>query len=135
MSAVAYAVYLIGSQTIIGRLGAKRYTALAMLAATGGVYLHYGLSNPRFDLLEQPAAVYGYGLALGIFSAILPSFLTSEEIARIGAAHTAIIGATGPIATLLMAWFLLGEAITALQLFGTILMLHGVHQASSSPAR
>jgi drug/metabolite transporter (DMT)-like permease len=135
LSAVAYAVYLIGSQKIIGRLGAKRYTALAMLAATGGVFLHYGLSKPRFDLLEQPAAVYAYGLALGIFSTVLPSFLTSEGIARIGAAHTAITGAAGPIATLLMASLLLGEAITALQLLGTILVLYGVRQASSSATR
>lgn len=135
LSAAAYAVYLIGSQKIIARLGAKRFTSLAMLAATGGVFLHYGLSNPRFSLLEQPAAVYGYGFALGIFSTVLPSFLTSEGIARIGAAHTAIIGAAGPIATLLMAWLLLGEAITGVQLLGTILVLYGVRQASSSPTR
>jgi drug/metabolite transporter (DMT)-like permease len=64
-----------------------------------------------------------------------PSFLTSKGIARIGAAHTAIIGAAGPIATLLMAWLLLGEAITALPLLGTILVLYGVRQASSSPTR
>jgi drug/metabolite transporter (DMT)-like permease len=94
------------------------------------------VSNPRFNLLEQPAAVYGYGLALEIYSSVLPSFLTSEEgIAGIGAAQTAIIGAAGPIATLLMAWLLLGEAITALQFLGTILVLYGVRQSSSSPTR
>lgn len=67
LSATAHAVYLIGSQKIIARLGAKRFTSLTMLAATGGVFLHYGLCNPRFSPLEQPAAVYGYGLALSIF--------------------------------------------------------------------
>ncbi|MBY6243046.1 DMT family transporter [Methylosinus sp. Sm6] len=135
LSATAYAVYLIGSQKIIGRLGAKRYTALAMLAATGGTLLHFSLSGPASQLLEQPAAVYGYGFALAIFSTVLPSFLTSEGIARIGAANTAIIGALGPIATMLMAWLLLDEAITAVQLAGTALVLLGVREASRSPSR
>jgi drug/metabolite transporter (DMT)-like permease len=135
LSALAYAVYLVGSQKIIGRLGAKRYTALAMLAATGGALLHFGLSEPVSRLLEQPVAVYGYGFALAIFSTVLPSFLTSEGIARIGAAKTAIIGALGPIATMLMAWLLLREAITAIQLAGTALVLFGVREASRNPPR
>jgi drug/metabolite transporter (DMT)-like permease len=135
LSATAYAIYLIGSQKIIGRLGAKRYTALAMLAATAGTLLHFSLSGPTSQLLEQPAAVYGYSFALAIFSTILPSFLTSEGIARIGAANTAIIGALGPIATMLMSWLLLDEAITAIQLTGTALVLLGVREASRSPSR
>lgn len=78
LSAVAYAVYLIGSQKIIGRLGAKRYTALAMLAATGGVFLHYGLSKSPLqcagaacgrlwlwigarDLLDNPSKLSHFG--------------------------------------------------------------------------
>jgi drug/metabolite transporter (DMT)-like permease len=135
LSAIAYAVYLIGSQKIIRRLGAKRYTALAMLAATGGTLLHFSVSGSTSQLFQQPAAVYGYGFALAIFSTILPSFLTSEGIARIGAANTAIIGALGPIATMLMSWLLLDEAMTAIQLTGTALVLLGVREASRSPSR
>jgi drug/metabolite transporter (DMT)-like permease len=44
-------------------------------------------------------------------------------------------GAADPIATLLMAWFLLGEAITALQLLHTVLVLYGVREASSNAIR
>jgi drug/metabolite transporter (DMT)-like permease len=61
--------------------------------------------------------------------------LTSEGIARIGAANTVIIGARGPIATMLMSWLLLDEAITAIQLTGTALVLLGVREASGSSSR
>jgi drug/metabolite transporter (DMT)-like permease len=106
-----------------------------MLAATAGTLLHFSLSGPTSQLREQPAAVYGDGFALAIFSTVLPSFLTSEGIARIGAANTVIIGARGPIATMLMSWLLLDEAITAIQLTGTALVLLGVREASRSSSR
>lgn len=130
MSALAYAFYLIGSQQIILRLGVSRYTALAMLAATGGSLLHFAASKPIEHLLNLPLAIYGYGLALGVFATVLPSFMTSAGIARIGAAKTAIIGAVGPVATLILAWALLSEPITPVQIGGTVLILYGVSMAS-----
>lgn len=130
ISALAYAIYLIGSQRVIARLGASRYTALAMLAATGGTLLHFSLAGSFSELAGLPAAIYGYGVALGIFGTVLPTLMTSAGIARIGAARTAMIGALGPVATLLLAWALLGETVTAVQIGGTILILSGINMAS-----
>lgn len=125
-SAFAYAIYLIGSQRLIPRLGATRYTAMAMLAAIGGVALHFLLSRAWAELSRLPIAIYAYGAALGLFATVLPSFMTSAAIARIGAAKTAIIGAVGPVATLILAWALLGEPVSVAQIVGTIVVIYGV---------
>lgn len=129
-SAFAYAVYLVGSQRIIPRLGALRYTSLAMLPAVGGTMLHFAFSGAFADLAHLPAPVYAYGLALGLFATVLPTFMISAGIARIGAAKAAMIGALGPVATLLLAWIFLGEEITAVQIAGTVLIIVGIHAAS-----
>lgn len=126
LAAASYAVYLVGSQQIIPRIGPARYTALTMPAAAAGALVHFALSQPATRLFDQPAAVYGYALFLGVFSTVLPTFLISAGLARIGAARTAMVGAIGPIATMLLAWPLLGEPITAAQLAGSALVIYGV---------
>jgi drug/metabolite transporter (DMT)-like permease len=135
LSAFAYAVYLVGSQHIIPRLGAIRFTALAMPAATVGALTHFALTDSAERLFAQPAAVYGYALFLAVFSTVLPSFLISAGLARIGAARTAMVGAIGPIATMLIAWPLLGETITATQLLGSALVVYGVGVANGGGRR
>jgi len=47
-------------------------------------------------------------------------------IQRIGAGRAAIVSGGGPVMTLLLAWLVLGETMTPLQLAGTTLVLSGV---------
>jgi drug/metabolite transporter (DMT)-like permease len=51
-------------------------------------------------------------------------------IRRIGAGSASIISSAGPIATLGLAFLLLGEALTLAQLAGTALVLVGVYVIS-----
>jgi len=51
-------------------------------------------------------------------------------IQRIGAGSASIISSAGPIGTLIMAFFLLGEELTMAQLAGTFLVLIGVYVVS-----
>jgi len=124
-STLAYAVYLIGSGELIPRIGSRRFMALAMivscLAVIGQFLLSRGLAS-----LQQPIAVYGYGLAIAVISTVLPAFMLAAAIHRIGASHTAIIGGVGPIATIVLAVLLLGETMTGIQAFGAILVIGGV---------
>jgi drug/metabolite transporter (DMT)-like permease len=57
---------------------------------------------------------------------VLPIWLVSEGIRRLGAAPTAMIGSLGPPITMLLAWLLLGEALGVLQLAGAALVIGGV---------
>ena len=47
---------------------------------------------------------------MAIFSTVLPSFLVSEGIRRVGSNNAAVIGSIGPISTIVLAYIFLGES-------------------------
>jgi drug/metabolite transporter (DMT)-like permease len=77
-------------------------------------------------LVSQPAPVYWLSILMATVSTVLPIVLTSEGIRRIGASHASIIGAVGPVSTILLGAVFLGEPITAVQVSGAALVLAGV---------
>ncbi len=123
-SALAYAVYLIGSGHAIARVGATRFTAYAMTAACGASILQFAVTH-HLTALRLPLRVYGLGLAMAIFSTVLPAFLMSAGIRRIGAGRASLVGAVGPVATLFLAYVFLGESLSLIQLQGAALVLAG----------
>ena len=124
-SALSYALYLLGSGRILGRLGAVRVTAFASLIACGLGIGQFLLLRP-LAALAQPWPVYGLALAMALFSTVLPVWAVSEAIRRIGAGPVALTGSLGPIVTLLLAWLLLDEALGMAQLTGAALVITGV---------
>lgn len=124
-STLAYSIYLIGAGHTIARLGVIRFTAYAMLVSCLASLIQFALTRP-LDTLHQPVTVYGYALSMAIFSTVLPVFLLSAGIRLIGSGKSALIGSIGPVATLLMAWGILGERMSLLQLTGSALVLAGV---------
>lgn len=128
-SSLAYALYLSGSGTMIVRLGSVRFTALAMLVSTAATQVHFLAAQP-ITAFVQPPAVYGYGLAMALFSTVLPVFLQSAAMHRIGTARSVMIGTLGPMLTILFAWWLLDEPLSSTQIAGALLVLLGVWQVS-----
>ena len=63
---------------------------------------------------------------MALFSTVIPSYLISEGIKRIGPGNASIIGSVGPVSTIIQANIFLHEPIFALQIAGTILVLTGV---------
>jgi drug/metabolite transporter (DMT)-like permease len=122
-SSVLYASYLVGSTSLIRRLGSRRFTALALLAATTGVLLQCALSGR--SLRGHTGTVYGLGLLMGLMCTVFPTFALAEGIQRLGPGPSAILGTVGPVSTLFLAYWVLGEPITALQVGGTALVLAG----------
>jgi drug/metabolite transporter (DMT)-like permease len=122
-SSVLYASYLVGSTGLIRRLGSRRFTALALLAATAGVLLHCVLSGR--SLSGHSGTVYGFGLLMGLVCTVFPTFALAEGIQRLGPGPSAILGTVGPVSTLFLAHWVLREPITALQVGGTVLVLAG----------
>lgn len=125
LSATAYASYLVGSGWLIPKFGATAFTSYAMIVSCFCVMLHFGLFE-RSDLLQYPAEVYWLGLAMAMFSTVIPSYLISFAIKRMGAANFSIIGSLGPFSTIVMANIFLDERITSLQLAGTMVVIVGV---------
>ena len=123
--AITYSIYLVGSGKIIPLVGATKFTTYTMLAATVGIFIHFILSGNYQDM---PAGndFWIYGLLLAIMATVIPSFLISAGMKRIGSNNVAIISGIGPVSTILQAHFILGEPIFTEQLIGTVLVIAGV---------
>ena len=124
-SALSYALYLVGNGRVVGRLGAARVTAFASIVACLLALGQFLLVRPVAALV-QPGPVYALALAMALFSTVLPVWLVSEAIRRLGAGPVALTGSLGPIVTLLLAWLLLDEALGLAQLAGAVLVIAGV---------
>lgn len=124
-SALAYAIYLIGANHSIARLGATRFTAYAMTVASVASMVQFAVTHPLNGLILS-GRVYYLALSMAVFSTVLPAFLLSAAIRRIGAGKTALIGAIGPVSTIYLAWVFLGESISLVQITGSMLVLAGV---------
>ena len=83
-SSLTYAMYLSGSAPMIKRVGAARFTALTIIVSTLATLLHFVIAQP-ISALNQPLPVYAYSAAMAIFSTVLPVFMLSAAIRRIGA--------------------------------------------------
>ena len=134
-SAFCYSVYLVGTEAMIKLLPNRFYTACAMLAAAVAMFFHASLRLPPGALFAQNHAVYILCLLIAIFCTVLPSFFVSAGIQRIGATKAGVIGNIGPIVTLALGTFLLGEHLTPMQLAGFACVILGVYWLSQQRSK
>ena len=130
MSTITYAAYLVGSEKLIARFGVKRFTCYAMIVSSIAVIIHCLVVN-GFASLSYPWEVYALSILMALLSTVLASLLLSQSIEMIGSGKTSIIGSVGPISTITLAYFFLGETITIFEVLGTILVLAGVMTVSA----
>ena len=126
LAALAYAVYLALSGQLIQRIGSLRLVAYAMLTSTAATLLHYLLAREPAHLFQLPAPAYGYALANAVFCTFLPVTMTMAAVARIGSSNVAQLSALGPVSLLFLGGWLLGEAVTPIQIVGTAVVLGGI---------
>ncbi len=124
-ASLTFAIYLAGSAPLIQRLGSARFTALAMVVSTVAIAMHFLVTEP-FTELVQPWPIYAYGAAMALLSTVLPAFLLSAAIDRIGSPRTVLIGTLGPVLTIFFSWWLLHEPLSVEQIIGTVLVVVGV---------
>jgi drug/metabolite transporter (DMT)-like permease len=131
-SSTCYAVYLVAGSEVIARVGSMRFTAYAMSAASAACILQFLLLRP-FSALDLPAPVYLYAIGMATVSTVIPVFMTSEALRRIGANRVAIIGALGPVTAIALGYLGLDEIMTPLQIAGAVLVMVGVVVISLKP--
>ena len=131
-SAVCYAVYLVTSSQVVRRIGSMRFTAYATSVASVLCIAQFLLLRP-LSALALPPQVYALAGAMGVLCTVLPVFMTSEALKRIGANQVAIIGAAGPVTTIFLGWIGLEEHMTPLQIAGAVLVLGGVMLVTIRP--
>ena len=125
LSTLSYSTYLVGAGHAIARIGAARFTAYAMVVASAASLLQFFVTHP-LSALDLPMRVYQLSIAMAIFSTVLPVFLLSYAIRRIGSGSASLIGSIGPVSTIFMAYVFLNESISLLQIAGSALVLTGV---------
>jgi drug/metabolite transporter (DMT)-like permease len=124
-STLAYAAYLLGSFRIITRLGPTRFTAYGMTVACIACLIQFALTHP-LSALRVPDQVYVLALLMAVFSTVLPALFLSFGIHRIGASRASLISSIGPVATIVLAYAVLGEVMYLEQWMGSLLVLAGV---------
>lgn len=125
-SAILYAIYLVQTEKLMQRLGTLRVVSLAMSVSCLACLLQYAVLRPFPTLFDQVAQVWWLSLLNGTIGTAVPVFMTMVAVRRIGAGYAAQAGMIGPTATLFIAWGLLGEPISVLQLIGTALVTLGI---------
>jgi drug/metabolite transporter (DMT)-like permease len=125
ISALTFSVYLIASGAIIPRIGAARFTAYASGTACGFVIAQF-FTVRDLQALDLPLPVYAYGATMALFCTVLPTWMMSEGVRRIGANQSSMLSSIGPVATIALAAIVLSEPLTAGQICGAALVLGGV---------
>jgi len=134
LCSITYATYIAGSGHIIPKVGASKYTAYSLISSTAGVLLHYILRG-RYDILNESADLWWYGTLLALVATVIPTFMLSFALKKIGANNVAIISSIGPVSTIIQAHFILGEPIFFEQITGTALVLAGILLLSIKPKK
>jgi drug/metabolite transporter (DMT)-like permease len=124
-SAVSYALYLVYSGEEVKRLGALRLTGLASSVACFFCIAQFAMLRPLSALQVAPEVIWLSILNAGACT-VAPVLMVMMAIERIGAASAAQIGMVGPLSTILMGVFILGEPFTAVMALGTVLVLSGI---------
>ncbi|MBX3673921.1 MAG: DMT family transporter [Burkholderiales bacterium] len=135
LSALAYAVYLIGNGRMVRKMGSVRFASLASVVSCAAVLAHFLVVRDAGLLWSQPGQVYWLTLLMAIVSTVLPVILMSVGIRLIGSSHASMLGTVGPVATIFLGFAFLGEPITAIQLAGAALVLAGVVAISRAPGK
>ena len=128
-SALAYALYLVGSGELVARVGAVRLTAYASSVASVLCLLQFVVLRPMHALV-LPWEVYALSLVNGTLCTVLPVLAVMMAVARIGSALAAQVGMVGPVSTIVLSLLLLGEPMGPWQVGGTVLVMAGVFVVS-----
>ena len=124
-SALAFAVYLSMSKPLIGRLGSVLFNSLAMSISSLFVFSH-GFATIGWADVDVTSIAWFWLVLLAVFSTVIPSFMISAAIGQIGAVQTSAVGMLGPVFTIALAIYFLGQPFTLMIAVGALLVLTGV---------
>ncbi len=128
-SAVSYAIYLSYSGEMVKRLGSLRLVGLATTVACLLCIAQFAVLRPLNAMAVAPQVIW-LSLLNATLCTALPVLAVMMAIERIGAPLAAQTGMIGPMSTILMGVFILGEPLNAWIIAGTVLVLGGVYWVS-----
>lgn len=129
LAALSFSFYVLFGNKEIQAMGSLWFTALAMSISSIFVLIHFAIFNDYSNLTITNLA-WLWLFLLAVFSTVIPSFMISEAINRIGPAQTGIVGSLGPIMTMGLAIWILHEPFTIWHAVGMLFVIGGVSYLS-----
>lgn len=125
LAAATWAIFIIGSSKVAMQSGAPtgRLAYLMLVFLVAAISLTPALFTTSYVLTSSGIL---YLIALGLFPTALAYALWYEAATRISTISAALMFNLSIVFTLINAWFLLDEAITALMIVGTLLIVAAV---------
>ncbi len=124
-SALSYSLYVLTSHRYIKQIGSQLFTCYAMIGSSIFVLLH-ALLFTHIDFHSISPEAWFWLILLSIFSTVIPSFMLTEAMRRIGPAQTGLVGSLGPVFTIILAVQFLNEPFTPIMFMGILLVIGGV---------
>ena len=125
-STLSYAVYLVFSGEEVKRLGAARLTGLATSVACVLCILQFALLRPLGSAFDVAPPVIWLSVLNATLCTFAPVLMVMMAIERVGAAVASQAGMIGPVSTIAMGVWILGEPLNAWIVAGTLLVLGGI---------
>lgn len=130
LACICYAVYGLIGQKTVAKTDPLSMTATLSLVA---VVLIAGFSNRELSfLLHLSSRQIMIGLIMAVLNTLLAVFFFLKGVKKIGAARAALISTAEPPLCLLMAFLILGETLTPVQLAGSLLVFASMLLAAQS---
>jgi drug/metabolite transporter (DMT)-like permease len=133
-SAVSYAVYLLYSGQLVQRIGSLRLVGWATSVACVCCIAQFVMLRP-LSAAVVPVDVLWLGVLNAVACTVAPVLMVMMAIERIGAALTAQTGMIGPMSTIALGVWLLGEPMNVWIGVGTLLVVSGVFIVSKYGAK
>lgn len=133
LSAIAFALYSIMSDTVM-----KRYSPLTV------VFYALLFASVFWNVLQVPFSAFTvcYGIAawlkiifIGVFGTVVPFVFYNQGIMKIGATHTSVAATMEPVFAGMMSYALLGETLEVPQLIGAGLVIAAIVLLQSTKHR
>ncbi len=123
-SAISYAIYLVYSGEMVKRLGALRLVGWATSVACLLCLLQFVLLRPLSAALVAPEVIW-LSVVNAVACTAAPVVMVMMAIERIGSGLAAQTGMIGPMSTIVMGVWLLGEPFNGWIVVGTALVVAG----------
>lgn len=131
LSAVSYAIYLMGSGQLVQKFGSMRLVGLASCAACGMAVLQwwavgYFTHGQQGQVAHLPWQAWALSALNATCCTVLPVWLVMRGVQLVGASMASQAGMVGPLSTIWMAAWWLDEPVTWRLLVGTATVLAGI---------
>jgi drug/metabolite transporter (DMT)-like permease len=124
MSALTYAYQILATKQLL-----KKYSIWTFLVyAFGFSAIFWFIINPPWRILTQHYSASDWGILwlFAIVSILIPQTAFASGLKLLKASTAGIIGTLEPIIAIVVAYFLLGELLTTIQLLGAVIVVVAV---------